>query len=297
MKVLVMGKDGQLGQSFQRLVNFNTQKTIANYNFVFMGREDLDLSNSNIIFEHFEENKYDLILNFAAFTNVDQAETSISKADMVNHIAVKAIAKMAMKHKMRLIHISTDFVFDGTKNKPYLETDKASAINVYGKGKLAGENALMSNMKSNAIIIRTSGVYSEFGNNFVKTIIKLSQKNNYLNIISDQIGTPTYASDLANTILEIITNEKFISNDKPSEIYHYSNDGAISWYEFAKEIVEICKIDCIVNPIPSSDYPLPAKRPKYSLLNKEKISKEYDISIKDWRDSLRICLKNLKTFN
>ena len=297
MKVLVMGKDGQLGQSFQRLVNFNTQKTIANYNFVFTGREDLDLSNSNIIFEYFEENKYDLILNFAAFTNVDVAETSISKADMVNHIAVKAIAKMAMKHKMRLIHISTDFVFDGTKNKPYLETDKASAINVYGKGKLAGENALMSNMKSNAIIIRTSGVYSEFGNNFVKTIIKLSQKNNYLNIISDQIGTPTYASDLANTILEIITNEKFISNDKPSEIYHYSNDGAISWYEFAKEIVEICKIDCIVNPIPSSDYPLPAKRPKYSLLNKEKISTEYDISIKDWQESLSICLKNLKTFN
>ena len=152
-------------------------------------------------------------------------------------------------------------------------------------------------MKSNAIIIRTSGVYSEFGNNFVKTILKLSQKNNYLNIISDQIGTPTYASDLANTILEIITNEKFISNDKPSEIYHYSNDGEISWYEFAKEIVEICKIDCIVNPIHSSDYPLPAKRPKYSLLNKEKISTEYDISIKDWRESLRICLKNLKTFN
>ena len=286
MKVLVMGKDGQLGQSFQRLVNFNTQKTIANYNFVFTGREDLDLSNSNIIFEHFEENKYDLILNFAAFTNVDEAETSKSKADMVNHIAVKAIAKMAMKHKMRLIHISTDFVFDGTKNKPYLETDKASAINVYGKGKLAGENALMSNMKSNAIIIRTSGVYSEFGNNFVKTIIKPSQKNNYLNIISDQIGTPTYASDLANTILEIITNEKFIYNDKPSEIFHYSNDGEISWYEFAKEIVEICKIDCFVNPIHSSDYPLPAKRPKYSLLNKEKISKEYDITIKDWRDSL-----------
>ena len=297
MKVLVTGKDGQLGQSFQRLVNFNTQKTIANYNFVFTGREDFDLSNSNIIYEHFEENKYDLILNFAAFTNVDQAETSISKADMVNHLAVKAIAKMAMKHKMRLIHISTDFVFDGKKNKPYLETDKASAINVYGKGKLAGENALISSMKSNAIIIRTSGVYSEFGNNFVKTILKLSQKNNYLNIISDQIGTPTYASDLANTILEIITNEKFISNDKPSEIYHYSNDGEISWYEFAKEIVEICKIDCIVNPIHSSDYPLPAKRPKYSLLNKEKISTEYDISIKDWRESLKICLKNLKICN
>lgn len=295
MKILVTGKDGQLGQSFQRVVNFSSQKNIANYNFVFTGRKDLDFSDSDFIFEFFKKNNYDLILNFAAFTNVDQAETSITKANLVNHIAVDAIAQMAVMYKMRLIHISTDFVFDGNNNKPYLETDKASALNVYGAGKLAGENALMSKMKSNAIIIRTSGVYSEFGNNFVKTILKLSKKNKNLNVISDQIGAPTYAGDLATAILEIITNDKFISTNRPSEIYHYSNEGEVSWYEFASEIVKICNIDCIINPIASIDYPLPAKRPKYSLLNKKKISTEFDICIMDWRESLNVCLKNLKT--
>ena len=294
MRILVTGKDSQLGQSFQRLVNSKIQVAVSNHKFVFTGREDLDLNNSDFIFEYFNKNKYDLILNFAAYTNVDQAETCKNKANLVNNFAVNAIAKIAVKNKMRVIHISTDFVFDGKKNKPYLETDGASPLNVYGASKLAGENALMSLMKSNAIIIRTSGVYSEFGNNFVKTILKLSQKNKYLNIISDQIGAPTYASDLAKTILEIISVENFATIDKPSEIYHYSNDGEISWYDLAKEIVKICKIDCIVNPIDSTDYPLPAKRPKYSLLDKNKISKDYDITLKDWRESLIVCLKNLK---
>jgi dTDP-4-dehydrorhamnose reductase len=295
MKILVTGKDGQLGQSFQRLVKFESQKISTNFNFVFIGREDLDFSESNFIFKYFKKNKYDLILNFAAFTNVDKAEASKTKSDKVNHIAVDAIAQMAVKYKMRLIHISTDFVFDGNSNKPYTETDKTSALNVYGAGKLAGEKALLSKMKSNAIIIRTSGVYSEFGNNFVKTILKLSKKNKNLNVISDQIGAPTYASDLASAIIEIITSDKFISTSKPSEIYHYSNEGEISWYDFAREIVKICNIDCIVNPIASIDYPLPAKRPKFSLLNKQKIETEFGISIIDWRESLSICLKNLQT--
>lgn len=295
MRILVTGKDGQLGQSFQRLIKLNIYKNLSNVSFVFSGRKDLDLSDTDSIICYFEKNKYDLILNFAAFTNVDQAENSKSKANLINHIAVETFAKMAVKYKMRLLHISTDFVFDGKKNEPYLETDNASALNEYGVSKLAGENALMSIMKSNAIIIRTSGVYSEFGNNFVKSILNLSQNNKYLNIISDQVGTPTYASDLANTILEIITNDNFTLTDKKSEIYHYSNDGETSWYNFAKEIVEMGRIDCIVNPILSRDYPLPAKRPKYSLLNKDKISKEYDISIKNWRDSLKVCLKNLET--
>ena len=271
MRILVTGKDGQLGQSFQRLIKLNIHKKISNYSFVFIGRKDLDLSHTDSIIYYFKKNKYDLILNFAAFTNVDQAETSKINANLINHIAVKTFARMAVKYKMRLIHISTDFVFDGKKNKPYIETDNASALNEYGVSKLAGENALMSIMKSNAIIIRTSGVYSEFGNNFVKTILNLSQNNKYLNVVSDQIGTPTYASDLANTILEIITNDKFTLTDINSEIYHYSNDGETSWYNFAKEIVEIGGIDCDVNPILSRDYPLPAKRPHYSLLNKEKI--------------------------
>ena len=296
MRILVTGKDGQLGQSLRRLIKLNTHKNLTNFSFVFSGRKDLDLSDSDSIIYYFKKNKYDLILNFAAFTNVDQAETSKCKANLINHIAVETFAKMSVKYKMRLLHISTDFVFDGKKNEPYLETDNPSALNEYGASKLAGENALMSIMKSNAIIIRTSGVYSEFGNNFVKTILNLSQNNKYLNIISDQIGTPTYASDLANTILEIISNDKFTFTDKNSEIYHYSNDGETSWYKFAKEIVEMKRIDCNVNPILSKDYPLPAKRPKYSLLNKDKISNEYDISIKNWRESLKVCLKNLETY-
>lgn len=295
MRILVNGKDGQLGKSFLKLVKQNRHNHFALLDFVFIGKKHLDFSNSESIVEYFEKNKFDIVINCAAYTKVDQAEDDEIQANQINNIAVKQIAKMAKKYNMRLIHFSTDFVFDGEKNKPYQEDDKTSPLGVYGKTKLAGEISLMSIMKSNAIIIRTSGVYSEYGKNFVKTIIKLSEKNENLNVISDQIGSPTYAGDLASAIIEIITSDKFISTNKPSEIYHYSNDGEISWYDFAREVVTICNIDCIVNPIDSIDYPLPAKRPKYSLLNKKKITTEFGISIMDWRKSLNICLKNLKT--
>ena len=295
MRILVTGRDGQLGQSLQKLVDEKNTTSHIDDTFSFIGKEDLDFVDSNCINDFFEKNRFDIVINCAAFTNVDKAETDKFNANLINHIAVQEIAKMSLKYNMRLIHISTDFVFDGHQNRPYIETDKVSPLNIYGESKLSGEVSLLSIMKTNGIIIRTSGVYSEFRNNFVKTIINLAKKNNQLNIISDQIAAPTYASDLANAIIEIITSDKFISTNRPSEIYHYSNEGEISWYKFAREIVKICNIDCIVNPIASINYPLQAKRPKYSLLDKKKIAREFDIRIMDWRESLNICLKNLKT--
>ena len=176
---------------------------------------------------------------------------------------------------------------------PYTEDDKASPINIYGETKLAGELAIISAMPFNSIIIRTGWVYSEFGNNFVKTILNLASKNNALDIVSDQIGTPTYAYDLAYSILHIISTKHFLENEKPTAIFHYSNEGKASWYEFAKEVISISGINCNLNPIKTEDYPLPAERPKYSILSKKKISQEYSLNIDHWKDALKACLQNL----
>ena len=184
---------------------------------------------------------------------------------------------------------------DKPLNSPYGDTedDKVSPINIYGETKLAGELAIISAMPFNSIIIRTGWVYSEFGNNFVKTILNLATKSNTLDIVSDQIGTPTYAYDLAYSILHIVSSEKFLQNEKPTAIFHYSNEGKSSWYEFAKEVISISGINCHLNPINTHDYPLPAKRPKYSILSKKKISQEYALSIPHWKNALKDCLKNL----
>jgi dTDP-4-dehydrorhamnose reductase len=293
MRILVTGRDGQLGQSLQQLVDEKITTSHIDDTFIFIGKEDLDFVDSNCITDFFEKNRFDVVINCAAFTNVDKAETDKFNANLINHIAVQEIAKMSLKYNMRLIHISTDFVFDGLQNRPYIETDKVSPLNFYGESKLSGEVSLLSIMKTNGIIIRTSGVYSEFRNNFVKTIINLAKKNNQLNIISDQIGAPTYANDLARAILHIINSNKFARVNQPSEIFHYANDGALSWFDFATEIVDLHGIKCNINPIKTHEYPLPAKRPKYSLLNKNKIIKEFGVDVKNWRDSLKNCLKNL----
>ena len=214
---------------------------------------------------------------------------------MINHIAVKKIAEICKRNNIKLIHISTDFVYDGLKDNPYFESDIASPLNIYGKTKLDGENAILSIMKSNAIIIRSSWIYSEYGNNFVDTILRLSQKSSNLKIVSDQVGTPTYAGDLGKAILNIIKSDKFNLLMKESEIYHYSNEGACSWYDFAKEVVNNSGADCTISPIKSEDYPTDAKRPKNTIMNKEKISKEFDIKIIFWKDSLKNCMKSLST--
>ena len=297
MRILVIGKNGQVGQSIQNLVNKTTNSHLSDYGFVFVGRGELDLSKASNIQAYFEKNKFDVVINCAAFTDVEKAEVDENDASLINHIAVKEVATIAKKNNMKLIHISTDFVFDGDKREPYIESDKTSPVNIYGKTKLAGEFAAISIMKFNAIVLSSSWIYSEFGNNFVDTIIKNATLKGQLNIISDQFGTPTYANDLAETIIDILNKDKFNEREMPSEIYHYSNEGECTWFDFAKEIVDILQIDCNLSPITSEDYPQLAKRPKYSVLSKKKISEEFDLNINYWKDSLKSCLQNLKLSN
>jgi dTDP-4-dehydrorhamnose reductase len=289
MFVLVTGASGQLGKSLNRFVEQN----ILNHQFVFATRERLDLSNFKNVRRFIEKNQFDIIINCAAYTSVDKAQTEKEQANLVNHLSVKNIAEVARDNYIKLIHISTDYVFDGSKLESYDETDNTSPLNVYGKTKLDGENAILSIMELNAIIIRTSWVYSEYGNNFVNTILMLSQKKNKLNIVSDQIGSPTNAKDLAGAIVSIINNKKFYETDTPSEVFHYANDGECSWYDFAKEIVNLSGAKCIISPIDSKDYPQKALRPKYVLMDKRKIQDYFGLEIHFWADSLKSCIKDL----
>ena len=297
MRILVTGKNGQVGQSIQNIVNKTSNTYLKKYGFVFVGRDKLDLSKAASIHRYFEKNKFDVIINCAGYTNVEKAEVDENNANLINHLAVKEIAKIAKKNNMKLIHISTDFVFDGYKSQPYIESENASPINIYGKTKLAGEIAVISIMKFNAIIVRSSWIYSEYGNNFVDTIIKNATLKAKLDIISDQFGTPTYANDLAQTIIKVLAKDKFNNHEMPSQIYHYSNEGECTWFDFAKEIVDILQIDCNLFPINSNDYPQLAKRPKYSVLSKKKISEDFDLKINDWKDPLKHCLNNLRPSN
>jgi len=289
MLTLVTGASGQLGRSIKNLVKL---QNISN-SFVFTTRDQLDLSYLNDIQSYFKDRKFDLIINCAAYTKVDKAELDEKQANLINHLAVKKIAEIAQSNNIKLIHISTDFVFDGFKSQPYLESDTADPLNTYGKTKLAGENAVISIMKFNAIIIRTSWVYSEYGNNFVDTILKLVKNGNELNVVSDQIGTPTYASDLSLVILNIIRSEKFNRNEQESQIYHYSNKGFCNWYDFANEIIKILGSNCILNSIKTEDYLTTAKRPRSTVMSTDKISQEFDLKINYWKDSLKVCMKNL----
>jgi len=286
MRILVTGKNGQLGKSIHKLVT-NTEQTD---DFVFVGREELDLSNKNNITRYFENNVFDIIINCAAYTAVDKAEEEQDLANQVNHLAVKRLAQIVKNQQAKLIHISTDYVFDGESGKPYVETDKSNPINIYGKTKLAGEKAIQEFMPTDAIIIRTSWVYSEYGNNFVKTMLRLGQERDELSIVSDQIGSPTYATDLAKTIFAIVNNKDYQDKERTTEIYHYSNEGEISWYEFAKEVFKIAKIDCKVNAIATEQYPTPARRPKNTSMDKNKIMQTFNVNPVSWKDSLEKCL-------
>jgi len=295
MRILVTGKNGQLGRSIHKLVNTDSKidNNQSSNEFIFVGREELDLSNESSISHYFDSNdRFDVIINCAAYTAVDKAEEEQELANQVNHLAVKQLAGIAKEQKAKLIHISTDYVFDGESDKAYLETDETNPINVYGKTKLAGEKALQEIIPANAMIIRTSWVYSEFGNNFVKTMLNLGKERDELNVVSDQIGSPTYATDLAGAILKIISNKNYQNKEQSTEIYHYSNEGKISWYDFAKEIFKIAKIDCKVNPITTQQYPMPAKRPKNTLMNKDKIVKVFNILHSPWRGSLELCIRD-----
>ena len=290
MKILVIGANGQLGKSVQKIVSSAKQ----NNEFVFVGRGELDLSQEESIASYLNNNKFDIIINCAAYTAVDKAEEEQELANQVNYLAVKQLAEITNKQQAKLMHISTDYVFDGESERPYIETDETNPINIYGKTKLAGEKAIQAIMPTNAIIIRASWVYSEYGNNFVDTMLRLGKERGELSVVNDQIGSPTYATDLAKIILKIINNKNYQAKDQATEIYHYSNKGKISWYEFAKEIFELADIHCAVKPITTKQYPTPAKRPKNTLMNKAKIAKTFSVGISDWKESLNTCIAILK---
>ncbi|MBD3793342.1 MAG: dTDP-4-dehydrorhamnose reductase [Campylobacterales bacterium] len=282
--ILVTGANGQLGSEIRSIGSLYPESS-----FTFTDREMLDLSNLCAIEEFFKGKKFDAIINCAAYTAVDKAESERELADTINHRFVSMLATIAQRDFAKLIHISTDYVFDGKHHRPYIETDPTDPQGVYGKTKCDGENAILGIAPQNTIIIRTSWVYSSYGNNFVKTMLRLGKERESLGVIFDQVGTPTYARDLAHAILEILPN---INNEQP-EIYHYSNEGVASWYDFATAIFELSGVTCQVNPITTDQYPTPASRPHYSLLNKTKIKNDFSLSIPHWRDSLKGCLEQL----
>lgn len=284
MKILVTGANGQLGSEIKDLA-----PEYKNYEFTYIDIEDLDITDISKVEAYFKKNKFEVIINCAAYTAVDKAESDKDKVIALNSVAVKTLTEIAAKQKALLVHISTDYVFDGRNFKPYLETDLTNPKSLYGKSKLDGEVEVLFNTHW-AIVIRTSWLYSSHGNNFVKTMMKIAKENGIINVVSDQVGTPTYAADLAKAILDIIPKVK---QKNKFEIYNYSNEGVCSWYDFAQEIMDIAKINCKINPIETKEYPTAAVRPHYSVLNKSKIKKEFGISIPYWKHSLEKCIKKL----
>jgi dTDP-4-dehydrorhamnose reductase len=281
--ILVTGSNGQLGKELQQLADACPQ-----FRFVFASREDLKLHHFPLVENFFIATKPQYCINCAAYTAVDKAENEKDLAMLVNGEAVGNLAAVCKKYHTKLIHISTDYVFDGESEIPYKEEDTTHPMNIYGVSKLLGEQ-LCKEQNNDAIIIRTSWVYSSYGHNFVKTMIRLMKERQELNVVSDQIGSPTYAADLAKAILDIIECGKWKAG-----IYHYSNEGKISWYEFALAIKHKLNSTCIVHPIKTSGYPTPAKRPHFSLLNKGKIKVTFPVQIPDWEASLHTCLNKLQ---
>lgn len=292
-RFLVLGKDGQLGRSIKKLVFESVNLDVIN-SWTFVGRDELDFTSNNSIARYLADKKFDAIINCAAYTAVDKAESEQNLANQINHLAVAQLAQLAKQKDIPLIHISTDYVFNGQTFKPCLEDDATDPQSVYGLTKLQGEQAILESGCHGAII-RTSWVYSEFGNNFVKTMLRLGKERDTLNVIYDQVGSPTYATDLAGVILMILSEENITSIQNSSlKIYHYSNEGVCSWFDFTKAIFELNGIKCSINPIGTKDYPTPAKRPHYSVMNKCKIKTDLAMQIPYWRDSLDACLKNLE---
>lgn len=282
--ILVTGAYGQLGSEIKSLKDDFSMHTI-----LFTDKEELDITSLSAIDAFVNINAIEVIINCAAYTNVDGAEDEIELANLINFKATRNLAEIAKKYSCKLIHVSTDYVFDGDSSIAYVETDKVSPKNVYGESKLKGEKELIKINPSNSIIIRTSWLYSEFGNNFVKTILRLSDEKEELNVVEDQVGSPTYAHDLALSILKIIPQ---LTNSKVA-IYHYANKGKCSWFHFAKEIVNLSNNKCEVKPVSSSQFKSKAKRPKYSLLNTEKIETAFNIDIPQWEVSLKKCILQL----
>ena len=283
--ILVTGANGQVGREFQRLALGVTEEEM---HFYFTDKESLDITDKQAIASFVEKKPIDVIVNCAAYTAVDKAETEKALADKINHQAVAHLAQIAKEKQIQLVHISTDYVFDGTAHRPLQEQDKTNPQGVYAKSKHAGEEAILQCNPKGSIIIRTSWVYNHDSHNFLNTMLKLGKERESIHVVSDQIGTPTYARDLASDIMKILKKEADFTRD--TQIYHYSNEGSCSWYDFAQAIFEITGIGCKVTPVSTEAYPTPAKRPAYSVLNKDKIKQEYSLDIPYWRDTLKVCL-------
>lgn len=284
--ILVTGSMGQLGNELQV-----ASKNYYGYEFIFTDADVLDITDADKTAKFIETEKPDWIINCAAYTAVDKAETEIEKATLINSTGIENLVKGIKGTDCRLIHISTDYVYNGKSSIPYTEEDETGPASVYGKSKLSGEKKALAHPDS--MIIRTSWLYSSFGNNFVKTILRLSSEREFLKVVYDQVGTPTYAADLATTIMGIVSG--VIKNQTAfiPGIYNYSNEGVCSWYDFAVAIKEMTGSSCKISPVLSEEFPLPAQRPFYSVLNKKKIKETYDLEIPHWRESLSKCIIKL----
>lgn len=281
-KILVTGANGQLGKELKKKA-----PSFSKFDFIFLSKEDMPIHHFEMVRHYFNTYQPQFCINCAAYTAVDRAEQERDSAFQINGEAVGVLAAVCKEHHTQFIHISTDYVFDGSSTTPYTELFPPHPVNVYGASKWEGEKQAQQ-LNSECIIIRTSWVYSEFGKNFVKIMLKLMKEKNEISVVNDQFGSPTYAADLAVVILKIISS----GNWQPG-IYHYRNDGVISWYDFALAIKELTGSTCKINPIPTTQYPTPAKRPAYSLLDTKKIQSIFGIQLKDWKKSLAVCLANL----
>jgi len=288
-KILVTGSNGQVGQELQFLANGSA------HTFIFTDVSDLDITDYSAVNNFFKEHQFDFCLNCAAYTAVDKAETDVELATKINVDGVKNLAQACLFNQTFLMQLSTDYVYHNTQNTPFKEGDSTNPQGVYAQTKLDGDLAALQ-VNTASMVIRTSWVYSSFGNNFVKTMIRLGTERDSLNVVFDQIGTPTYARDLASAMLDVV--EKINTNSIPASkaygVFHYSNEGVTSWYDFAKAIFDIEKIDCNLGAIESVQYPTPAKRPPFSVLNKSKIKTELDVTVPHWRDGLNRCLIAMK---
>ena len=287
MNILVTGSNGQLGSEIK-----DVSASYKSFRFFFMDLPALDICNSSQLDLFIAKNKIHTVINCAAYTAVDAAEENAVIAEQINGAGVLNLVHALTKVNGKLIHISTDYVFDGNGFLPYQESDKTNPMGVYGKTKRNGELAVI-NGDIDGIVIRTSWLYSAYGTNFVKTMRRLGKERNELNVIYDQLGTPTNASDLAKTCLDILAYSKETNINAKGNVYHYSNEGVASWYDFAKSIMELGKIDCEVIPIETKDYLTEAKRPHFSVLNKAKIKNDFEIEIPYWRASLAQCISKL----
>jgi dTDP-4-dehydrorhamnose reductase len=298
-KILVTGSDGQLGKELKGLAASFSHPIAIGFEFIFLSKEDLPIHHFESVKNIFNVHRPQYCINCAAYTAVDKAESEKDLAFQINGEAVGILATVCKEYDCRFIHISTDYVFDGTASVPYKEDSSTNPQSVYGASKLEGEDLAMQ-FNPGSIIIRTSWIYSQFGKNFVKTMLRLMNEKEEVGVVNDQFGSPTYAADLAETILQIITGLPThlpIAIGTPLTthgIYHFSNEGVISWYEFALAIKELSGSKCKVNPITTPQYPTPAKRPAYSVLDKTKIQQTFGISLKDWKQSLETCLQRIK---